>query len=261
MVTGASTNPALTQQGFGNVFRNMYSDALQGPAGATAAWTRGYRKAYVVDDSTPYGEGLSYGFYDQFTEYGGTVAGTAKTSDMDTDFTALVAAIKVVNPDVVYYGGIYNAGALFAKQLRDAGVTAPVVGGDGLYDSTFIALGGAQVTGDMATSAGYPVAFLPDGVGFKSMYAARFPGIAMTDYDAYSYDSANVIMAAIIAEAQARGVGAVGIPSAKRSIIARIAATDTMGATGRIRFDVTGERRDPVFSVYRVTGGAWVYQE
>jgi branched-chain amino acid transport system substrate-binding protein len=140
-------------------------------------------------------------------------------------------------------------------------VTAPVVGGDGLYDPAFIGLGGTQVEGDMATSIGYPVAALPDGVGFKSMYAARFPGVVMTDYDAYSYDSANVIMAAIIAEAQARGAGAVGIPSAKRSIIARIAATDSTGATGRIRFDATGERRDPVISLYRVVGGNWAYQE
>jgi ABC-type branched-subunit amino acid transport system substrate-binding protein len=39
-----------------------------------------------------------------------------------------------------------------------------------------------------------------------------------------------------------------------------IAATDTNGATGRIRFDAKGDRLDPKIALYQVVAGAWVYQ-
>ena len=73
--------------------------------------------------------------------------GTEKTSDKDTDFNALVTKIKATNPDVIYYGGIYNAGALLSKQPKDGGIKAPLMGGDGLYDPKFIKLAGARRRG------------------------------------------------------------------------------------------------------------------
>ncbi len=87
MISPASTNPALTQQGLTNVFRVCTTDAVQGPAAADyATKLLGFKTAYVVDDSTPYGEGLAAEFAKQFAANGGTILGTEKTSDKDTDF-------------------------------------------------------------------------------------------------------------------------------------------------------------------------------
>ena len=128
-VSPASTNPELTQQGFTNVFRVCATDAVQGPAAADVAFDKfGFKTVVVIDDSTPYGEGLAAEFAKQFESNGGKVLFTEKTSDKDTDFNALVTKIKDANPDVIYYGGIYNAGALLSKQLSDAGVKAPADG-------------------------------------------------------------------------------------------------------------------------------------
>jgi branched-chain amino acid transport system substrate-binding protein len=116
-ISPASTNPALTQQKLKSVFRVCTTDLIQGPAAADfASKLLGFKSVYVVDDSTPYGEGLASEFAKQFAADGGKVLGTAKTADKDTDFSALVTKIKATNPDLIYYGGIYNAGALFAKQ-------------------------------------------------------------------------------------------------------------------------------------------------
>ncbi|TLM79772.1 MAG: branched-chain amino acid ABC transporter substrate-binding protein, partial [Actinobacteria bacterium] len=198
-ISPASTNPALTLQGLNNVFRVCTIDSVQGPVGADKALELGLKTAVIVDDSTPYGEGLASEFAKEFAAKGGKVLYTAKTTDKETDFKALVTKTQSLNPQVVYYGGIYNAGALFAKQLRDAGVKAPFMGGDGLYDAEFIKLAGAaQAEGDYCTSVGLPIDQLPKGTEFKAAYEKQFPGKEIAAYDAYAYDATNVIIDAVV---------------------------------------------------------------
>jgi len=259
MISPASTNPALTQQGLANVFRVCTTDAVQGPAAANyASKLLGLKSVYVVDDSTPYGEGLASAFKDQFQANGGKVLGTAKTSDKDTDFNALVTKIKATNPDLIYYGGIYNAGALFAKQAKDGGIKAPFMGGDGLYDPQFIALAGAaQAEGDFATSVGYPIDKLPAGQEFLSAYNAKYPGQAPAAYDAYAYDAANVIIAAAVKAAKDGGVAQLTSPTGKDAIIKNVASTNTNGVTGAIAFDSNGDTTNKAITLYTVQGGKW----
>jgi len=260
MVSPASTNPALTQQGLSNVFRVCTTDAVQGPAAADfATKLLGLKSVYVVDDSTPYGEGLAKAFADQFTADGGKVLGTAKTSDKDSDFNALVTKIKSTTPDLVYYGGVYNAGALFAKQSKDGGVKAPFMGGDGLYDPQFIALAGAaEAEGDFATSVGLPTDKLPAGQDFLAAYAKKYPGQDPAAYDAYSYDAANVIISAVVQAAKSVGADKVVSPAGRDEIIKDVAATDMTGVTGHISFDKSGDTTNKAITLYTVSGGKWI---
>jgi branched-chain amino acid transport system substrate-binding protein len=259
MISPASTNPALTQQGLANVFRLCTTDAVQGPAAADyATKLLSFKSAYVIDDSTPYGEGLAAEFAKQFAANGGKVLGTAKTSDKDTDFNALVTKMKGLNPDVIYYGGIYNAGALLTKQAKEAGMKAPLMGGDGLYDGEFIKLaGGAAAEGDFATSVGLPIDKLPKGQEFSAAYKALFPSDEIAAYDAYAYDATNVIIAAIIKAATDQGVDKLATPAGRDAIIANVAATSTEGVTGAISFDAKGDTTNKAISLYVVSGGKW----
>jgi branched-chain amino acid transport system substrate-binding protein len=258
MISPASTNPALTAQGLSNVFRVCTTDAIQGPAGADyASKLLGFKTVYVVDDSTPYGEGLASEFAKQFQANGGTVLGTAKTSDKDTDFNALVTKIKGTNPDVIYYGGIYNAGALLAKQAKDGGIKAPLMGGDGLYDDKFIELAGAtQAEGDLATSVGLPLDNLPSGQEFKAAYEAKFPGQKIAAYDAYAYDATNVIISAIVAAAKAGGLDTL-TTTGRDAVIKNVADTKTTGVTGEIAFDSKGDTTNKAITLYVIEGGKW----
>jgi branched-chain amino acid transport system substrate-binding protein len=260
MVSPASTNPALTQQGLSNVFRVCTTDAVQGPAAADfATKLLGFKSVYVVDDSTPYGEGLAKAFADQFTADGGKVLGTAKTSDKDSDFNALVTKIKSTTPDLIYYGGVYNAGALFAKQAKDGGIKGPFMGGDGLYDPQFIALAGAtEAEGDFATSVGLPTDKLPAGQDFLAAYAKKYPGQAPAAYDAYSYDAANVIISAVVQASKSVGADKVVSPAGRDEIIKDVAATDMTGVTGHISFDKSGDTTNKAITLYTVSGGKWI---
>ena len=260
MVSPASTNPALTQQGLANVFRVCTTDAVQGPAAANfASNLLGFKSVYVVDDSTPYGEGLASEFQKQFLANGGKVTGTAKTSDKDTDFNALVTKIKATNPDFIYYGGIYNAGALFAKQAKDGGIKGPLMSGDGLYDPKFIELAGAaEAEGDFATSVGFPTDKLPAGQDFLAAYAKKYPGVDPAAYDAYAYDATNVIIDAVVKAAGSVGADKVVSPAGRDQIIKNVAATNTTGVTGAISFDSTGDTTNKAITLYTVQGGKWI---
>jgi branched-chain amino acid transport system substrate-binding protein len=257
-ISPASTNPALTQQGLKNVFRVCTTDAVQGPAAADYAFKLlGFKSVYVVDDSTPYGEGLASEFAKQFEANGGKVLGTAKTSDKDTDFNALVTKMKGVKPELVYYGGIYNAGALLSKQSKEGGLKVPLMGGDGLYDAEYINLAGPASEGDFATSVGIPLANLPKGQEFTAAYKAMFPNDEIAAYDAYAYDATNVIINAIVETAKAKGAAAVTTPEGRDAIIAAVAATNTEGVTGAIAFDANGDTTNKAISLYVVKGGKW----
>jgi branched-chain amino acid transport system substrate-binding protein len=170
----------------------------------------------------------------------------------------LVTKIKSKSPAVVYYGGIYNAGALLAKQLSDAGVKAPLMGGDGLYDGEYIKLAGAeQAEGDYCTSVGLPIANLPKGQEFQAAYKALYPNDEIAAYDAYAYDATNLIISAVLAVAKEQGADKVTTPAGKDAIIAAVAATNTEGVTGPIAFDQNGDTTNKAITTYQVKAGAW----
>jgi branched-chain amino acid transport system substrate-binding protein len=263
MISPASTNPALTGAGgarpFDNVFRVCTIDSVQGPAGAAAAFKElGKKSVFVVDDSTPYGTGLADAFQKQFETLGGKVLGREKTSDKDTDFKALVTKIAPTNPELVYYGGIYNAGALLAKQLKEGGVKAPFMGGDGLYDPEFIKLAGASnAEGDFATSVGLPLANLPKGQEFKAEFEKKYPGQEIAAYDAYSYDAATVIGKAALEAAKSLGADKVATAEGKKAIVANVQKFNGEGVTGTISFDANGDTTNKAITLYTVQGGKW----
>jgi len=259
-VSPANTAVDLTQMGMTNYFRVCTMDSVQGPAGADYAFkTAGKKIAYVVDDSTAYGEGLAAAWAQQFTADGGTVAGTAKTTDKQTDFKSLVTTIKSKSVDIVYYGGMYNAGALLSKQMKEGSVAVPLMGGDGMFDPEYIKLAGAaNATGDFATSVGLPLAQLPQGQAFKAAFDAAYPGQEIAAYDAYSFDAANVIIKAIISVAKSMGVDKVATTDGKKAIIAAVAATDLEGVTGQVKFDANGDTLNKAITVYVVgADGTW----
>ena len=259
-VSPANTAVDLTEMGNANYFRVCTVDSVQGPFAADYAFKQaGKKAAYVVDDSTVYGVGLADEWAKQFEADGGKVVGREKTGDKDTDFKALVSNIKSKNVDIVYYGGIYNSGALLSKQMKEGGVNVPLMGGDGIFDAEYIKLAGAeQAKGDFATSVGLPLDQMPKGQEFKAAFDAAYPGETIAAYDAYSYDAANVIIKGIIAAAKELGADKVTTSDGKKAIIAAVAKTDFEGVTGKVQFDSKGDTTNKAITVYVVgADGTW----
>lgn len=259
MVSPASTNPQLTLQDFDNVFRTCTIDPVQGAFAADKAFNElGYKSAFVVDDSTPYGEGLADEFAKAFEAAGGEIMGREKTGDKDTDFNALVTKIKDANPAVIYYGGIYNAGALFAKQAAESGYEGTFLSGDGIYATDYIDLAGAaNAEGDLCTSVGLPLEDQPKGSDFKAAFEEKYAGEDIQAYDTYAYDAAAVILEAVVAVAEDMGAEEIASAEGKKAIIEAVAATDMEGVTGEVAFDENGDTTNKAITLYIVKDGAW----
>jgi len=243
-----STNPQLTDNGLAVTNRITARDDSQGPAAAELVFNRGITKLVAVDDATAYGQGLADEFMKAYEELGGEVISHDRHQPKEVDFTSLVTKISATEAQAVYYAGAHKEGAGFAKQLRDGGVSIPVIGGEMLNTPEYILLGGSGTEGDIATNLGLPIEEQPKGVEFLEKYRAAYnrePEL----YDTYSYDSAMIIGQAVLENSD--DITRVTIGNAIRNI-------RYDGVTGMVSFDEKGDNTQQIISAYIVTDGAWV---
>jgi branched-chain amino acid transport system substrate-binding protein len=245
-MVSVSSNPKFTEQGFKVTNRIVARDDTQGRFAADLVADKlGIKKVAVIDDSTPYGEGLATEFVKQFKTKGGTVVVQDKIQAKDTDFKALVTKLKGAAPAAIYYAGGYAEGALISKQAKEAGLKVPVIGGDMLFSKDYIKIAGAGSTGDICTSLGLPLADQPGGTKFADEYKAAYNKDPEA-YDSYAYDAANVIIAAVLKA---------GADRAK--LVDAIRAISWDGVTGKTTFDSKGDTTNQAISAYKVENGDW----
>jgi len=151
-ITPASTNPQITERGMWNIFRTCGRDDQQG-AVAAAYILKHFKgkKVAIVHDKTTYGKGLA-----DETKKGINKGGLKEVlyegiNVGEKDFSALVSKIKQSGADLVYWGGLQTEGGLIVRQMRDQGVTAPFMGGDGITTDEFASIGGPGVEGTLMT--------------------------------------------------------------------------------------------------------------
>lgn len=151
-ITPAATNPKVTERGLWNMFRTCGRDDQQGgmAGGIIADKFKGKRVA-VVHDKTTYGQGLADETRKAMNAKGLKEVMYEGVNKDDKDFTALVSKLKAANPDLVYWGGLHDTGGLILRQMRDQGLRAPIMGGDGLADDEFAAIAGPAAEGTLMT--------------------------------------------------------------------------------------------------------------
>lgn len=263
MVSPANTSPTLTRgesyatnptRLWDNFFRVCATDDVQGPFAARYLLDQGITSVATVHDKKTYGQGLVEAFTKEYTAKGGSIV-TAETLNPDeSDFSAVVTKVKASNPQAVYYGGEYPQSGPLAQQLKNAGVTVPLMSGDGTYDPKFIELAGTAANGSMATSVGAPIESLASAKDFVAAYNAAGYKESYSAYGAQSYDAAQVIIKA----AATTLASATDVVSARKPTVAAVAKTSFDGATGAVSFDQWGDPTVKILTVYQVKDNAWV---
>jgi branched-chain amino acid transport system substrate-binding protein len=142
-VTPAATNPKITERGLWNIFRICGRDDQQGAVAAAyiVKHFKGKRVA-IVHDKTTYGQGLADETRKAINAGGLKEVMYEGINVGEKDFSALVSKLKVANVDLVYWGGVQIEGGLIVRQMRDQGVNAPLMGGDGIATDEFAAIAG-----------------------------------------------------------------------------------------------------------------------
>jgi len=153
VITPAATNPKVTDRpGMWNVFRVCGRDDQQGiVAGALIAAKFKGKRVAIIHDKTTYGQGLAEETRKAINAKGLKEVMFEGVNKDDKDFTALASKIKSANPDLVYWGGLHDTGGLIVRQMRDQGIKAPLMGGDGLADDEFAAIAGPGADGTLMT--------------------------------------------------------------------------------------------------------------
>ena len=146
-ISPGSTNPTFTERKLWNVFRTCGRDDQQGAVAADYIVTKmPGKKVAIVHDKTTYGKGLADETKKGLNAKGVTEVLYEGVNTGEKDYSAVVSKIKQSGADLVFFGGLYTEGGLIVRQMRDQGVQAVMMGGDGLAAAEFAAVGGPGVS-------------------------------------------------------------------------------------------------------------------
>lgn len=243
VVTASATNPTLSEQGWRFFHRIVGNDATQGPAvAAYMVDVLGVKKVAVVDDTGVYGKTIADLTAESLQDEGVEVTIRSSVDPESVDYRNTVTAIQGAGVDAVFFGGVTSPGGRLVRQIRDAGITVPFVGGDGLYGGDFTDNAGGAATGAIITcpclNAEKPIGARQTAfaAAYQKLYGAGASYFA-TEY----YDAAELVLEAIREGNTTRA-----------SIQEWLADADFSGVTKDIRFDRRGEiQGSPVF-VFRI---------
>ena len=204
--------------------------------------------AILKDVKSAYSMGLAEVFEKKFSELGGKIVGSESYSKGDTSFRAQLTALKKLKAEGLYVPGYYNDVGLVARQAKELGLKAILMGGDGWDSEKLFELGGAALEGSVVSNHYSAEDPSPQVQNFISKYKEKY-GAVPDSLAALGYDAAMVGI-----EAMKRAPDLSG--PALRDAIAAI--RDFPGVAGTISIN---EKRDAVKPavVLQIKGGKFVY--
>jgi branched-chain amino acid transport system substrate-binding protein len=250
-ITVGATSPKIPTQVGDMMFLACFGDNVQAAVGAEYSYkTFGHNAYFLWDKGIEYTTLLGAYFKTRFTELGGTIALEDSYADDATDFSAQITKIKALSPqpDFYYVAAMpYNIGPL-VKQFRDAGITGPIVGGDG-YDTPDL----LSVAGAAADNVFFTTHALIDATGgtagikkFITDYKAEYGHDPENAFAALGYDTVYLMVDAI---KRAGSTDSAAVKSALES------TKDFQGITGAITFSAGSHVPQKGVTVIAVKGG------
>jgi len=247
-ISPSATNPKYTRNGYKTAFRVVADDVhLGGTLGKYAVQQLKGTKIAVIDDRTAYGQGVADEFEKAAKAAGSTVVGREFTSDKATDFTAILTSLKAKNPDIVFFGGMDAVAGPMMRQMKQLGINAKFMGGDGICTGELPKLAaGTMADGQVVCAEAGGV----EGDAKKAMedFRGAFKKKFNTDvqlYAPYVYDAVNVMVAAMVKAGSADPA----------KYLPELAKASHKGVTGTIAFDNKGDIKNGALTLYTYKGG------
>nr|WP_240001784.1 branched-chain amino acid ABC transporter substrate-binding protein [Parvibium lacunae] len=247
-VSPSAINPKYTQQGFKTAFRVVANDGqLGGTLGKYAVNTLKAKNIAVIHDATAYGQGVADEFSKSAKKSGAKVVASEVTNNQATDFSAILTKVKAKNPEVVFYGGMDAQAGPMLRQMKQLGINAKLMGGDGICSEGLGKLAGDGMADGqvICAEAGGVTGAKKDGMDkFKTRFKEKF-GVEVQVYAPYVYDSVMVIVEAMKKANSAE-------PAKYLPALAKI---NYDGVTGKIVFDDKGDIKNGSLTLYTYKAG------
>jgi branched-chain amino acid transport system substrate-binding protein len=236
MVTPSSTNPKVTEVG-DYIFRTCFIDPFQGSVMAKFAMEnlKAKKVAILREVSSDYSMGLADFFVQTFTSMGGEIVADVSYQGTDVDYKAQLTQIKGKGPDAIFVPGYYTQVGLIARQARDMGISATLLGGDGWDSPKLFEIGKEAVNGGYFSNHYSTESTDPAAIELMSKFKTKY-NKSPDGLSAAGYDAARVLAKAIELAVDAS-------PKAIRDALATI--KNFPGATGNITIN---EQRNAVKS-------------
>nr|CRH07131.1 High-affinity branched-chain amino acid ABC transporter (substrate-binding protein) [Candidatus Magnetococcus massalia] len=187
VMTHGSTNPKVTERGLATILRMCGRDDQQGSVGAEfVVKNLGAKRIAVLHDKDTYGQGLADAMRNHLKTMGLTEVLYEGLTRGEKDFNALVTKIKSVKADAVYFGGLHNEAGPLVRQMREQGITAPLISGDGIVSEEFVlAAGGGRFVEQVYMTFGADPRTNPAGKSLVERY--RKMNYEPEGYTLYAY--------------------------------------------------------------------------
>ena len=251
-VSPSATNPKYTRQGYKTAFRVVADDVhLGGTLGRYAIKSLNGKSIAVIDDRTAYGQGVADEFEKGVKASGGKIAKREFTNDKATDFTAILTSIKAAKPDIVFYGGMDAVAGPMIRQMKQLGITAKFMGGDGICSGELPKLSaGAMADGQVVCAEAGGIdskdaAAVKAMEDFRSKFKAKFNADVQI-YAPYVYDATMVMVDAMVRAGSAE-------PAKYLPALSKTAGYK--GVTGTIAFDEKGDIKNGALTLYTYKAG------
>lgn len=244
-ITPGSTNPRLTEQGLKNVFRVCGRDDQQGQiAGKYLAVNFKGKNIAILHDKSAGGKGLADETQKTMHAIGVKESLYEAFNAGEKDYSALVSKLKQANIDAIYVGGYHTEAGLIARQIREQGMKATIVGGDALMTNEYWAITGAAGEGTMMTFGPDPRAKAESKAVVERF---RKTGYEPEGYTLYTYAALQIWVDTV------KAVGSTD--PGKLADAMRKTSYDTV--LGNIRFDAKGDLTTPAYVMYRWANGQY----
>jgi len=196
MVIPAANSNELVSQKLPGVFLINGTGTQQAQAAVAYAQKSGASTVGVIDDATSYSADLAKSFAAQAEEAGLTVGLKATVTPGENDYSSVATQLASGNPDLVYWTGYYQEGALIVRQATDAGYEGAFLVGDGSVDAKFAEIAGAGYTEHVLGT----FTQTPDMIQGADTWIADYEKLAGArpgPYSTQSYDAVRVVAEAM----------------------------------------------------------------
>lgn len=248
-ISPSATNPDYTLKlKYPGAFRVVAHDGkLGGTLGRFAVKEEKLQSIAVIDDRTAYGQGVANEFEKAAKAAGARIVGHEFTNDKATDFNAILTKLKGAKPDLIFYGGMDAVAGPMLRQMKQQGIDAKFMGGDGICTGELPKLAGdALGEGKVvcAEAGGVTPDQEPRMQEFRKHFKERF-GVDVQLYAPYVYDAVNVMVAAM----QKAG------STDPKKYLPELKKIRYDGVSGQIAFDSHGDMKDATLTMYTYKNG------
>jgi branched-chain amino acid transport system substrate-binding protein len=251
MVTPTATAPDLTNRGLTNVLRTCGRDDQQAEVAAKYVLEHlKDKKVAVLHDKGTYGKGLADSFKAALNAGGVTEVMYEGLTAGEKDYSAIVGRLKKDGAEVIYFGGYHPEGGLLARQLADGGVKAQIIGGEGLSNTEYWAIGNQAAAGTLFTNASDA---LKSSDSAEAVAVLKEKGVPPEAFTLNAYAAVQVIKAGI--EKVGKADDAAAVATALKD------GEPVQTAIGKLTYGENGDLSSPSFSLFKWEGGNIVAAE